>query len=289
MNTIRNIVVGGMLITFFFVMLTVFFGSWYTIDQGERGVLLRNGAIVEKSVEPGLHFKTPWIDDVEYLSVQSSARKYEAMESYSRDQQPAHFTISVIYHIPADKVDEVYWRYGSQDGLMTRLLDRHVPQETKVVFGGYTALSVITDRAKFNVDVAEAIRGSMKDEPILIESIQVEDVKFSADYENAVRERMIAEVQVQKIRQQAEQQKVNAEITVINATAAANAVRLEAQGQADATRLRGDATAAAIKARGDALAANPGLVLLTQAERWNGTLPTTMVPGSSVPFLQLGR
>ena len=30
----------------FIITLTVVFGSWYTIDQGERGVLLRNGALV---------------------------------------------------------------------------------------------------------------------------------------------------------------------------------------------------------------------------------------------------
>jgi hypothetical protein len=43
----------------------------------------------------------------------------------------------------------------------------------------------------------------------------------------------------------------------------------------------------AIKAKGDALAANPNLVALIQAERWNGVLPTTLVPGSTVPFLNV--
>jgi regulator of protease activity HflC (stomatin/prohibitin superfamily) len=38
------------------LVLTIIFGSWYTIDQTQRGVLLRNGALVEV-VQPGLHFK----------------------------------------------------------------------------------------------------------------------------------------------------------------------------------------------------------------------------------------
>jgi regulator of protease activity HflC (stomatin/prohibitin superfamily) len=41
------------------LVLTIVFGSWYTIDQTQRGVLLRNGALVEV-VQPGLHFKWPW-------------------------------------------------------------------------------------------------------------------------------------------------------------------------------------------------------------------------------------
>ena len=36
----------------------VLMSSWYTIDQGERGVILRNGAVVG-TAEPGLNFKAP--------------------------------------------------------------------------------------------------------------------------------------------------------------------------------------------------------------------------------------
>ncbi len=39
--------------------------------------------------------------------------------------------------------------------------------------------------------------------------------------------------------------------------------------------------------RAKALGTNPNLVTPMQAERWNGVLPTTMVPGSSVPFVSL--
>jgi hypothetical protein len=49
----------------------------------------------------------------------------------------------------------------------------------------------------------------------------------------------------------------------------------------------GEATAEAIKARAAALANNPLLVELTKAEKWDGQLPTSMIPGSTVPFLEL--
>jgi hypothetical protein len=51
--------------------------------------------------------------------------------------------------------------------------------------------------------------------------------------------------------------------------------------------LQGDAEAHAINARGKALRDNPSLVELVQAEKWNGVLPTTMVPGSAVPFINV--
>jgi regulator of protease activity HflC (stomatin/prohibitin superfamily) len=43
-------------------------GSWYTVDQTERAVLLRNGAVVG-TAQPGLGFKIPVIDSVEKISV----------------------------------------------------------------------------------------------------------------------------------------------------------------------------------------------------------------------------
>ena len=51
--------------------------------------------------------------------------------------------------------------------------------------------------------------------------------------------------------------------------------------------LTGNAEAEAIKARGDALNENPNLIGLVQAERWDGKLPTTMLPNSTVPFMNM--
>ncbi len=42
-------------------ILSVVLGSWYTIDEGERGVVLRYGA-VSGVAQPGLGFKIPVID-----------------------------------------------------------------------------------------------------------------------------------------------------------------------------------------------------------------------------------
>lgn len=66
-----------------------------------------------------------------------------------------------------------------------------------------------------------------------------------------------------------------------------DAAKLEGDGAAYATTVRGEAEASAIRARAAALAANINLVLLTQAEKWNGVLPHTMLPGATVPFISV--
>jgi regulator of protease activity HflC (stomatin/prohibitin superfamily) len=265
--------------------ITIIGGSWYTVDQGERGVMLRNGAITGVS-EPGLGFKMPIVDRVVDIDVRSRAELYENVLAYSRDQQTAGLTISVNYRVPADQVVSVYENFGGVEQLRSRVLDRQVMDETKNVFGRFNAATAIQDRSRLVAEVQDAIQMAVSG-PIIIESVQIENIDFSDAYENSIEQRMLAEVEVQRIQQNAEREKVQAEIAVIQAEAAAAARIEQATAEAEAIRLTGEAEASAIRARGEALRDNPALIELVQAERWNGTLPTTMVPNSTVPFLNM--
>lgn len=263
--------------------LTILLGSWYTVDQGERGVILRNGAIVG-TAEPGLGFKVPLVDDIVKISTQSQSRVYKDVQTYSRDQQPASITISVSYRLPADQVAKIYSDYGSEEGVINRLIDRKVFEQVKNVFGQFNAVTAIQERARLNAETQSAISKVIVG-PVLIESVQIENIDFSDAYEQSIENRMLAEVEVQKIRQNAEREKVQAQITVTQANARADAVIAEAKANADAVRLAGNAEADAIKAKSAALQTNPSLIALTAAEKWNGQLPTTMIPGAAVPFI----
>lgn len=259
--------------------------SFYTIDQGSRGVILTNGAI-SGVAEPGLGFKFPLITSVVRISVQDRAQVYENLLAYSKDQQTAGMRVSVSYQIPPSEVATIYSDYGSEDALVNRLLDRQVPKVLEEVFGQFNAVTAIQDRARLGTEVQAAIQKSVIG-PITIKSVQIENIDFSDAYEGSIEQRMLAEVEVQRVRQNAEREKVEAEIVVIKAEAAAKAQIAAAEAASTAIRLRGDADADAIRAKSAALSQNPALIALTQAERWNGVLPSTMVPGSTVPFLDL--
>ena len=283
----------------FVLLIAAFFAvvnSWYTIDQGDRGILLTNGAL-SSVVEPGLHFKLPFLQRVEKISLRQQVLKWgcefpncdnlPAMQAYSRDQQPADMRVTVNFHIPESEVGAAYTNYGSLESLADRIIARKAPQEIKTVFGQYDAVSVIQNRAKFNKDVSEAI-SKVTDGPVIIDSVQVENINFSQAYEQAVEARMTAQVEVQKQEQNLQQEKIKADIAVTQAKGRADSVKAEADASAYKTKIEGEATAEAIKARAAALANNPLLVDLTRAEKWNGQLPTSMIPGSTVPFLDVG-
>jgi len=257
--------------------VAVLVSSFYTIDAGDRGVILRNGKVVG-TADPGLSFKLPIIDSVKKISVQTQAQVYEKVLVYSRDQQTANLQVSVNYRLLPDEVEKIYTEFGSSEGLISRTLDRQVPEEVKNVFGRFNAVTAIQERERLGQEIMVAIKNAAASQMMTIESVQVENIDFSNVYEQSIEQRMLAEVEVQKVQQNAQREKVQAEIKVI-----------QAKADADAVRLQGDAEASAINARGKALRDNPGLVDLVAAEKWDGKLPTTMVPGSSVPFINVTK
>lgn len=270
-----------------FLVFLLVMGSWYTVDQGERGVVVRFGEITQVS-DPGLAFKFPLMDAVRKISVQERITRYSDLETYSRDQQPATMTVSVRYMIDSSRIPELYEGFGSIQGLIDRQITPKVLEETKTVFGRYNAVEAIRERGRLNVEIAQAVQASVTG-PVIILGVQVEDVAFSRAYENSVEQRMLAEVAVERERQNLERERVEADIVRTRAEAEADRIRFAAQAEADAIRLRGDAEASAIRERAEALAENQNLVDLVKAERWNGQLPTTVLPNGTIPFIEANK
>lgn len=275
-----------------FLGLSVLFGSWYTVDQTERGVLVRNGAYVSTE-QPGLHFKFPLIEDVTKINISNRLLRWgdkeTKLEGYSHDQQASHYVISVNYSIKPDKVAEVYSSWGGETGVISRIITPNVLKHSKTVIGQFTAQTSIQDRGRLNSEILRTLQAATDGTPITITNANVEDVKFSAEYEKSISARMTAEVEVQTKNQNLAKEKIQAQIVVTTAQGVADGTLAQAKAEAEGIKIKGNAEASAIEAKAKALGQNPNLVTLIQAERWNGTLPTTMVPGGALPMVNLGK
>ena len=266
-------------------LLVILFSAAYTIDEGERGVILRLGKIVGEA-GPGLHFKLPIINTVEKISVQIQKEAFEKtdvgdtrLQTYSRDQQPATIAMAVNYHVT--DASAVYAQYGSLTNMKSRVINSRAYEQLKTVFGQFDAADAIQKRTLLNAQVFAAIRQAVRG-PVVIDSVQIEDITFSNQYETAVELRMQAIVKQQQA--EADKQK-----RIIDADALSYEVKAAADAKAHQIDVQGKAEAGAIQARGDALRNNPALPTLVASEKWNGVLPTTMVPGNALPFLNLNR
>ncbi len=263
--------------------LSVVLGSWYTIDQGERGVLLRFGRL--SSVEkPGLHFKLPFIDSIHKMTVRTV--KFTLPTAvYSKDIQGAEVVISLNYRLDGDKVGEMYAAAGTN--YADKIVVPRLLAVSKDVFGKYNAVSIVQAREELGRQILEEMSAKMAGTGVIVESVQIENIDFSDSYEKSVEERMKAEVEVQRVKQNLERERINAEMARAKAQGEADAKLARASADAKAIELVGRAEAEAIRAKSEAMKANPDYVRMLQAEKWDGRLPQSIVPSSSVPILKL--
>ena len=269
------------------ILLLTTGGSMYTVDQGERGVVLHYGE-VSKIADPGLHFKWPYVDRVVRIPTRTTTGSLKDIFGYSSDQQPAQITLSVTFSIADDGVEALYTQFGKIDKLYDLAVVPIVTQEIKTVFGQVTAIRSVQHREELNNKTRDAIVTALAKYPYLrIESVQIENVDFSDAYEQTIEDRMKAEVEVERYKQNLERERIEAQIAATRAQGQADAQIKAAEAEAKAIELRSKAEAASINTKGEALRQNPEIIRLMQIERWNGILPQTMLPNSAVPMLEL--
>lgn len=266
----------------FSILLCTIFGCFYTVESGERGVLLRFGDVVAVE-EPGLHFKVPYIETVKFLSVRSQNVALDTT-IYSSDTQAADVKLSVNFQLNPSDVKKVYVTYGYD--YESRIIIPQIQTQCKDAFGTFTAINIVRSRDSVANKIYDNLQHSLSQYGIDITSVQIENIDFSDEYEKSVEERMKAEVEVAKLQQSLEQQKIKADMARTEAQGKADARLLEAKANAEAIRLQGEAEAMVINSKARAMSqAGSNYVDLIQAEKWNGILPATMIPNQSIPVI----
>jgi len=277
-NPIKSIAAG---IGAVFVLIMLL-SSFYTINETERGVVLAGGKL-SKIEEPGIHFKLPGYHEVKRVSLQTWTDKFQKLEAYSKDQQPADMRVSVTWSAQPTMVGELYRTAIDLNGVTSRFIQVITPNEVENTFGQFTAEKLVQDRTQFVLALTKRIRENV---PAFVNviSVQVENVNFSKAYEQTIEEKAKASVAVDTAGKIEERADIDARAYVSTQQGYADAKKNAMIAEAEGIRERGKAEADAIIAKANALKNNPQLIQLIEAERWNGSRATTIF-GAATPLV----
>lgn len=249
-----------------FMAFLVFLGSYFVIDAGERGVVLRFGA-VNRVVGEGLHFKVPMMEDIVRMSVrvQKSTTKTEAA---SRDLQVVQTTMVLNYSLQPDLAGEMYRNIGLRYD--EKIIDPVVKESFKAASARYTAEELITKREALKTEVRNYLRDQLVKFGIVVVELSITDFEFSQEFNRAIEAKQTAEQLALKAKRDLDRIRIEAQQKVAAAQAEAEALRLQRQ------------------------VISPELVKLRQIEaqmkaieKWDGKLPN--VTGGAVPFIQVEK
>ena len=272
-------------IVIFVVFLAVVFNAVYTVNEGHIGIVKRFSEAKEQ-VNPGLHFKVPFIDDVEEIEVRTRKNE-EKMASSTKEQMPVTVIVSVNWTVDKSAALELFRQYGGLSQFESRILDPRFRSATKDVIPRYDAERLIQDRASAIQAIEAAFIDEMSEFPVTVDNIQIENIQLPAKYLTSIEtkqtEKNLADAEKHKLARQ----NLEAQRDVNTAKARADGIRLVAIAEAESIRIKGLAEAEAITAKAKALGDNPLIVKLTEAQNWDGKLPATMLGSGTMPIIDI--
>lgn len=247
---IRNALDG---LRLFVVLLAVALLSTFVVvvPVGERGVLMRLGAVQPRALGEGAHLIIPAVETVRTLSVRLQSHLQHS-EAATRDLQDVTMDLAVRWHLPPERVPLVYQRLGDIQAIVRNVLEPAVEDSLKTVVATLNAEELISQRDSLRLRLQTLLAERLAPFDLLVDGIDLVQLDFSQRFRAAVEAKQVAEQDARR-----------ASYEAITAQRQAAARVYRAEGEAKAQELL-QATL------------TPEVLQHQALERWNGHLPLVM-------------
>ena len=226
----------------------------FTVDQRERALVLRFGAVTRADLEPGLHLKLP---------IAEEAKKFDGRILTLDSRPERYFTLEkkplIVDSFAKWRVGDVQRFYTASSGDATRarnLLAQRVNEGLRNQISRRDMHEVISgQRDELMAELTHQLNEEMTREMgVEVIDVRVKKIDLPPEVSSAVYERMNSEreIEAQQHRATGREQELG-----IRADAERQVVVIEAEAYREAEQLRGDGDARAAAIYADAYGADP--------------------------------
>lgn len=207
-------------------LVFVFWTSFTTVDAGYRGVVLRFGAVTGRTLEPGPHLITPFIDTVRPISVQVQVEKLAAQAS-SHDLQIVHTQVTLAYYQDPCCVMDIWAKLN--DDALNRVVIPAIQEAIKAQTAQFDAEQLIAKRAIVRDGMEQYVRDRLTAHHIDVDAVSITDFNFSEEYNRAIEAKVTAQQNALKAENDLTRIKIEAEQKIAQAGAEAKALEVQKQ------------------------------------------------------------
>ena len=244
----------------------VLFSSFTVISAGHTGVIVTLGEVNPVTLTEGWHFVNP-VSQVKDVNVQLQRTQLAGANASTKDLQVVHTDIVVQYRLHADKVPHIYKEYGLN--VDEKVLGPAINEAFKSITAKYTSEELVTKRQIVSDEIQTMLKSKVAPFDIDVSGISLVNFGFSAEYQKAIEQKVIATQQTAKAEQDLARIKVEAASRIAQAEGEAKAIAIQAS---------------AIQSNG-----GQNYVQLQWIEKWDGKLPSTVLNGSNGMMLNMGK
>lgn len=240
------------------LLLITLLSSMRSVDTGEVGVVTRYGKVTGRELGEGFSWVAPWgINNVTVYDVKTQKEQVDGIAAASKDLQDVKGTVVLNYELQRGEVSKIHQTVGKdyKDKLITPALN----EVFKATTSQYTAQELITRRPEVKEEIVKQLTDRLKKYGITVQDVSLTNFEFSVAFNQAIESVQIANQKVAQAQQELAQAKIDAEKTVT-----------QAQAQADAQRAQQQTLTSELLEK-------------MWIEKWDGKLPTTTA-GSNAQF-----
>ncbi|GAB4284683.1 MAG: prohibitin family protein [Candidatus Dojkabacteria bacterium] len=257
----RNLII--ILSIIIFVVLIVFFNTVFSIKYGSVGIITRFGEVTGRIVEPGLHFKVPFVDNV--VTYRTQKITYETLDDISssnanykdypvdtttKDGQQVQVRYTIRFAIDPAQASWIANNIGTEEDVVEKIIKTESRIYVRNVIREYYAENLYTGNI---VDAQTEVEGilaeTFNENGIILDSFGIRQIEFQPEYISAIEAKQIEKERVTTEQYKAEQEEFKKQQAIT-----------KAQGEAEAQRLQQQTL-------------SPELIQKLWIEKWNGQLP----------------
>lgn len=222
------------------------FGSVYTIDQTDLGNIRRFGTVIypaDKPIQPGLHFKFPYIDTVDSVRVTLQTLHVRPFDVLTVDNQRVTIEENFNYTIPKESVYHLLYEVGKSGNVdIQDQVDAVAKDRTARVLAKQNMVTVNAQREAIQAQIEKDVSKSMEELfQIQTHSLQIAAIKPSDAFMQSIDAATRAKNDAIKAENDLRTRQFEAQQIAATAKGTADAAIENARGQAESTRLNAEA------------------------------------------------
>ena len=172
-----------------FGLVLILGGMVATVPTGHTGILTTFGKVEDKTLEAGMHIKSPF-QEIVCMDNRTQVARVE-LSAFSSDIQEVLVSYSMNYQIEKANAQRIYKEIGV-DYYNTVMAPR-IQEVVKSVIAKYTAEDLIESRDALSLQITEALVSQLGAYNIEVVSTSVEDIDFSDAFASSVEDKVVAE------------------------------------------------------------------------------------------------
>jgi membrane protease subunit HflC len=292
------------------IVALLLFSSMYVVDVTEHALVLQFGKVVETRPEPGLYFKRPFIQGVEYIDKRLREWDGEPSTLMTKEKQKIEVNTFARWHVSDPK--QFYLRLTSETRGQS-VLDGQIESSVKNVATTYSFMEILrstarelkytsaelaeaeaernivveTGREKIVLEILAGVKREIEEEyGLVVDGLGIKQLNYVREVIPKIHERMRAERDRIANLYESEGRELEAKIV---GEMTKELEKIESEGKKLATIIRGQADAEALKIYAEAYGKDPefyAFLRSLETLKLSMTDKVRLVLGTSGPLLR---